>query len=133
MGEPRQFQLGEDIDATLAREQRVAEWVASRETDCCGIGDKPRCGRCGELSTTNGYVMSLDHDLGYMGCPAPSGRFGDRKMLSPHELQQRHDNVHHAPCKCRHAWGVHSVQWYLPEEASCMLCGCQGYRERSTK
>ena len=147
----RQYDLFGEVEAAEATAAawaaRVAEragWRVAMHLDCCtGLPCPPtstglpqvRCGRCGEFTFV--YGMTINHDLGWIGCPRDSrdadGRFmGHQQFRNAEELSaNRHDSLHHSPCgRCGHAWGVHSRGFaVLPaEECPCRgLCACPGY------
>jgi hypothetical protein len=87
-----------------------------------------RCGRCGEPCLP--FDLTINHDLGYVGCPADRARAGGRHGPMPvARLVERADREAYPDCAaCGHPWGLHSFGGQLPCERSCLTyCGCRGY------
>ncbi|MDN5758693.1 MAG: hypothetical protein L0H59_09190 [Tomitella sp.] len=92
------------------------------------------CGRCG--ATIGHYDLVINHDLGFLGCPAESDPTWSRYktvgfrcavgygqgILTVADLCDRWDRQHFADCACGHPWGVHG------DGATCQAyCACQAY------
>ncbi|ORA24927.1 hypothetical protein [Mycobacterium aquaticum] len=128
------------LDSREAASRRRSEYNARRAVRPDGHPLGPReswCGRCGK--TVPAYEMTINHDLGYLGCPtefdptwskceAAPGFRGVEGYPDPHgqltesDLNDRWDRRYFADCTCGHAWGLHRQG-----EFCIAWCGCDAY------
>ena len=107
------------------------------------------CGRCGQ--NTFAYGLTINHDLGYCGCPVEvdptwsryprraDGRgfrghgavgHANHGLLTVDELCDRWDRQYFPDCTCGHPWGVHCRADHPTFDFACgTSCGCSIYTE----
>lgn len=99
------------------------------------------CGRCGQ--NTFGYGLTINHDLGYLGCPVDVDPTWSRyecrgfrsavgypsHTLTIADLCDRWDRQFFPDCTCGHPWGVHAGSAHPTGFGCHTYCGCSAYRD----